>query len=337
MKPRPFHFQNRRMLPWEWERLFHYYPKVQIGDISQLIIKKLSTLIGPVTSRFFSLIAIDGHAPYLRYGYYLIPVRIETARLVFHFILDKDARLLESGIKSIKSRTVRFRCIHSVITTNSSETVETLSIGISIKELGSNYLYLPNDVWILEYLYKILGPVTKTYKVKAKRVYTKLDDYNRYLHLSPRYFVANYSPDLWAFNRYLWTDYPNFIPKLSTEQVFFYLLYIHPQIKKVRRTTLSFRQRVRLGITLKDSQDSIINTIYYSLLQFVGSGSTVEAIEYTDFNITNIRMLNPCFLASFGNFYDNVNNYKEIKQFALNLAQGTEMSIKFKLFELLWD
>ena len=322
------------MIPWDWDRQFQLYPRVQIGDLCQQLNDKLdSVILG--NSRYFSLISINGPSDNLEYGHRFVPVSITNAHFVFHFVLDQPASNLPLAFSPpVRTRTIRFRCKKSVFTSLDESPAQVLSIGLSVTDLGLNYSVLKNGIRELEYLYKIIGPTTKLHASKNDRTYSSINFYLPYLMLSPRYVASNLSPNLWAYNRYLWEDFPNYIPELSVEQAFYYLLFIHPKLKDRPQQRASVQQRIRLGRLAQKSEreeNSLLDFIYQSLLLYVNSAEQ----DYTDLSITSIRRNNPCFLASFGNFYDNVNSAKT-KEFAQFLAQGTEQSIKLKLFELLW-
>jgi hypothetical protein len=83
-----------------------------------------------------------------------------------------------------------------------------------------------------------------------------------------------------------------------------------------------------------NDEGSVIDAIFRSLLRVVG---TYSGEEYLDLNEPNVENVNPCFLACFGNFYENVANYEDTKQYALSIAQGSERDIKSKIYNLLWD
>ena len=334
-----FHFQVRRQTPRGLPKpLLSRYGKINIGDIAQLVIKKLDEVVifpsNRVNFSLFNIECMNGNS----YGFRDISIDIPAAYLRFHFITNKNLDKLGTPTE-INSRLVRYKTLKSDLYLPDEKPARVYSIGLTMKDLGTNYKFFKNRLGELEVLYNVLGPATKAHVTVNHTLADNITSMQTLAYLSPRYMIASYDPYYWTFNRYMWLDYPNLISDLSDYQIFFYLMFIHPMIKRRESIDIqrcSVEQRTKLGVILRPGNDdgSITDAIFRSLLRFIG---TFSAEEYLDINKDNIERVNPCFLACFGNFYENIANYEQTKQFAMSLMQGGEYEIKSRIHQLLWN
>jgi hypothetical protein len=200
--------------------------------------------------------------------------------------------------------------------------------------LGFNYKYFKNRLGELELLYRIVGATTKAWVMRVHPTPNDLSTAETLKYVSPRFMISNYTPGYWHFSKYLWLDYPNLLTQLSVYQSFYYLLNVHSFLLKHTSTAInhcSVRQRINLGVEL--GEGGLIDTIYESLLNVCKAKS---AAEFFDTDELNVEISNPCFLASFGNFYKNLANFEDSKKFALDFNVGSTHEIKLKIKHLLW-
>lgn len=331
-----YHFQYRQQTPRGLpQQLIYRYPKINIGDVAELVNSRLTNVvIVPSTRQLFSLFNVecsDGHS----YGYANIPIKIPSTYLRFSFILNKQLLHIPE-VAEIKSRNLSFKTLKSNVTFVDGTTAIVITVGITIRELGKLYYYFKNRLGELEFLYKIIGQTTKANRAVKAYVSPTLESLHTLLYISPRYMITHYGPEYWAYNRYMWLDYTNFMPKLSIFQIFFYLRYIHPYIRTTNRNVskLSIPQRVRLGVAISANDNySVIDVIFRSMLEVLQS-NTGE--KYFDLSQAGIEKFNPCFQA-ISNFDFNLLNFDSTKRLAQILAKGSEFEIKRKIFNLLWD
>ena len=329
-----YHFQlqrqNAKMLN---SQVLSRYGKINFGEIAQQVIDKLDKLVISPSNRvkfsLFNIECMNGNS----YGFNDFSVDIPSAYLKFSFMINKDLNTFKAPSK-VKNTLVRYKTVKSDLIYDNEKLGRVYTVALSIRDLGYNYKYFKNRLGELELLYRIIGTATKAWVMRLHPTPNDLATAETLMYVSPRFMLSNYTPTYWHFSKYMWLDYPNLITQLNVYQSFYYLLNVHAFIKTHTATAInrcSARQRINLGIIL--GKGGLIDTIYDSLI------NVCKAKDFSEFLSTdelNVEISNPCFLACFGNFYENLANFEESKQFAINFNVGTANEIKAKIKQLLW-
>lgn len=304
-----------------------------IGDIVATVRAKLNDL-AVVSGKRINFTLIGVHSTLHGYGYMRYNVAIPNTVARFVFVLNKNIEKLPP-ITEILTRNIGFRTKLSRLKSNSQSDYQVLTIGLSRDELGVSGNYFRGNMSELKLLYNAVGANTKAAAMGKVKSYEELENYKQFLLMNPREMLANYPPYYWLFNLGMWKTYPQFLPELDPFAALFYFIYIHNDVKRSNSSELSGAQGVRLGRTLKygDNSNSLINILQRSVVNIL-----VDEDGEFSLNRKAVNASNPVFLASFGDFWENLNSYYVARTTAFDIVSDSSSdNIKQNLFNLIWS
>jgi hypothetical protein len=308
---------GRRATP---RREMAIFSELNLGKLAKDLNTKLKeVVVYPRIRNMFSLLCVE-YANGISSGWNRVNIDIPGTILRFHFILDRNLMemgkvVMQKGFRNngviVKSTAKR----HHVLVSNISPLFgggNVLTIGLSAKELGSNYEALGRTLGECELLYKILGMTTKAFWVYGGEIFNDSE------HIGT--VLSTNSPDEYHKCLTIWRQYPNLIPDLSEQQSEYVLQHIQKnrRLKDLGNGRISVSQRSMLGLIPQASYK-------YGLVQFI-----YEALK----DSVTTGEVRKCLEICFANFNSTAKSYE---QFVDSLWSYDEATTKQRIYDLIWS